>query len=415
MRERKIFRFLTFCTVLCVGRPEPCFLFTKKTFLKPTVQDRSSLLIGITEDAGVEVTNESTATNCDSLSRMKESDIIGRRKLFWELGISATTASAAAAFADFSTIVPAPVINSICDPTVESYRRGSSQIHIVGTAHVSSASAALAGNAVKEVKPDGIFLELDIQRLSRAFGNGRITKPINLLFFVEENPSSGGVVTLQSATLQPQDLRTRSGLIHGFMKKITWKNPIQQMYEGLESQGITPGKEFITAVEEGANIDSIIILGDRRMDFTLRRLAEALVLHTDPKKLAEADRVITSKMKERMPELNEWEKQKKVLSADEFQGFVEQMKTKEASMDFMNEIRKAAPELYKALVGERDVFMARGMNALFSSPLYTVLPSELGKGSLDTIVAVIGLGHVDGVGRELRALGWSPFTPPQCH
>lgn len=173
--------------------------------------------------------------------------------------------------------------------------------------------------------------------------------------------------------------------------------------------------KFITAVEEGVNVDSIIILGDRRMDFTLRRLAEALVLHTDPKKLAEADRVITSKMKERMPELNEWEKQKKVLSAEEFQGFVEQMKTKEASMDFMKEIRKAAPELYKALVGERDVFMARGMNVLFSSPLYTVLPPESGKGSLDTIVAVIGLGHVDGVGKELRALGWSPFTPPQCH
>lgn len=105
------------------------------------------------------------------------------------------------------------------------------------------------------------------------------------------------------------------------------------------------------------------------MDFTLRRLAKALILYTDPKKLAEADRIITSKMKQRMPELNEWEEQKKQLSAEEFQVFVEQMKTKETSMEFMGEIRKAAPELYNALVGERDVFMGRGMNALFSSAL----------------------------------------------
>lgn len=82
-----------------------------------------------------------------------------------------------------------------------------------------------------------------MQRLSRAFGKERITKPINLLFFVEENPNGGGVVTLQSATLQPQDVQTRSGLLLGFFKKIALKNPIQQMYDELESQGITPGKE----------------------------------------------------------------------------------------------------------------------------------------------------------------------------
>lgn len=149
------------------------------------------------------------------------------------------------------------------------------------------------------------------------------------------------------------------------------------------------------------------------MDFTLRRLAKALILYTDPKKLAEADRIITSKMKQRMPELNEWEEQKKQLSAEEFQVFVEQMKTKETSMEFMGEIRKAAPELYNALVGERDVFMGRGMNALFSSAL-PPSPSAPGERSLDTMVAVIGLGHVDGVGKELRSLGWSKYTPPQC-
>lgn len=145
------------------------------------------------------------------------------------------------------------------------------------------------------------------------------------------------------------------------------------------------------------------------MDITMQRIAKALIMHTDPKKLAEADRAITSKMKARIPQLEEWEDEKKVLSKDEFQSFVEQMKTKESTQEFMGELKKAAPELYTALVGERDVFMGRGMNALLSAT-----PADTGGRSLDTIVSVIGLGHIDGVGKELRSLGWTAYKPAQC-
>jgi hypothetical protein len=63
------------------------------------------------------------------------------------------------------------------------------------------------------------------------------------LFFAEDNPDGGGVVTVQAATLLPQDLKKGQGGILGFLNKITLKNSIQQMYEGLEAQGITPGEE----------------------------------------------------------------------------------------------------------------------------------------------------------------------------
>lgn len=165
----------------------------------------------------------------------------------------------------------------------------------------------------------------------------------------------------------------------------------------------------MAAVEEGVKNDSVIILGDRRMDITMKRIAKALIIHTDPKKLAEADRIITSKMKARMPQLEEWERQKKVLTKDEFQSFIEQMKTKESTEEFMGELKKAAPEFYNALVAERDVFMGRGMDALLSTSSIIT-----GGRALDTIVAVIGLGHIDGVGKELRSLGWAPYKPAYC-
>ncbi|KAL7542597.1 hypothetical protein ACHAXR_012237 [Thalassiosira sp. AJA248-18] len=181
------------------------------------------------------------------------------------------------------------------------------------------------------------------------------------------------------------------------------------------NQGITPGEEFITAVEEGVSQGSLIVLGDRRMDITLRRIANAIVYHTDPQKMIEANRIMSSKLMARMPELaqleEELKRQKRELSTEELALLVEQMKTKEITMEIMSEMQKAAPQLHQALVGERDLFMARGMDTVFSlqPPSLSVSPT-----SLQTMVAVIGLGHVSGVGKELQSLGWRKFSPYQC-
>ena len=140
----------------------------------------------------------------------------------------------------------------------------------------------------------------------------------------------------------------------------------------------------------------------------MRRLANALVFHTDPKRMMEADRMISSKVRERIPELAQLEhdvakQQKKEISTEQLAWFVERMKTKETTVEIMNEMRKAVPELYQALVGERDIYMAKGMDSLFSSSL-----------SIQTMVAVIGLGHMSGVGNELAKLGWRQFNPIDC-
>lgn len=157
------------------------------------------------------------------------------------------------------------------------------------------------------------------------------------------------------------------------------------------------------------------------MDITMRRLANALVFHTDPKKLMEADRAITVKLKERIPELSHLEKQlkqqKREPSAEEISMLVERMKTKETTMHMMNEIKKAAPELHQALVGERDIYMSRAMDVAFSSSLASILPPPAlssAPSSLQSMIAVIGLGHVSGVGRELKSLGWRKFVPSGC-
>ena len=87
-----------------------------------------------------------------------------------------------------------------------------------------------------------MFIELDTQRASRAFRNGVVTKPINLLFFVESNSEGDGTVRLQAAKILPQELVKRSGILSRVLNKLA-QNPLQQMYQAIEDQGITPGEE----------------------------------------------------------------------------------------------------------------------------------------------------------------------------
>lgn len=156
------------------------------------------------------------------------------------------------------------------------------------------------------------------------------------------------------------------------------------------------------------------------MDVTLKRIAKALFFDTDLKRLVEADKIITNKMKDRIPELQEWERQMnesgqqiKELSPEQFSVFVERLKTKETTEVLMNEVKKAAPALYEALVGERDVFMGRAMDTTASELFRSLKSSSLSSASSE-MVGVVGLGHIQGIGRELISMGWTKFTPTEC-
>jgi pheromone shutdown protein TraB len=81
---------------------------------------------------------------------------------------------------------------------------------------------------------------------------------------------------------------------------------------------------------------------------------------------------------------------------EEFSSFVEVMKTKDNVRKIMGQLQRVAPALYEALVSERDAYMAAGLNGL---------------DELETIVAVMGIAHVDGVEQNLILNGWKPALP----
>ena len=75
-------------------------------------------------------------------------------------------------------------------------------------------------------------------------------------------------------------------------------------------------------------------------------------------------------------------------------GFVENMKQKVVVNRLMDIIRDECREIYDALIGERDAFMARSIS------------TSNGK----TIVGVVGLAHLQGIERNLRNSGFKSIA-----
>lgn len=134
--------------------------------------------------------------------------------------------------------------------------------------------------------------------------------------------------------------------------------PILNNVSSKNSSGFSAGEEFVVAVREGQKLGSAIVLGDRDVEVTLRRLTEALA-QTDLKELMNPDSELEKSMSELLPG--------KPPSPDmmddaefrqEMSSYVETMKAKDNVRKIMKELKKAAPAIYTALVEERGIYHA---------------------------------------------------------
>eukprot|EP00559_Dactyliosolen_fragilissimus_P007240 CAMPEP_0184863222 /NCGR_PEP_ID=MMETSP0580-20130426/9816_1 /TAXON_ID=1118495 /ORGANISM="Dactyliosolen fragilissimus" /LENGTH=396 /DNA_ID=CAMNT_0027361417 /DNA_START=147 /DNA_END=1340 /DNA_ORIENTATION=- len=314
-------------------------------------------------------------------------------------------------------------LSSLCDPSVSTFRNPDNGrvVHILGTAHISEESAQLAGRIVREVHPEAVFVELDAKRVGRAIpttqeaiqknvganGSGSQLTPESNFSNESSMPNLNGK-SLQSNTEPVYSSSTVMGEVATAPTPQPRSNPfnlkekamryssqivgdaIKGLYKKLESQGFSAGEEFVIAVREGLAINSKIILGDQDVDITLRRLTEALS-KTDLKQLLSADSQIEESMRGLVPDPKEGDMTKEELSY-----FVETVKAKENVKLIMSNLKAVAPELYNAMVAERDLYMASGINRL---------------DQFKSMVAVMGIAHVEGVEMNLRNRGWVEVTP----
>ena len=328
---------------------------------------------------------------------------------------------------------------SLCDPSVSTWRNPANGrvVHILGTAHISQSSAELAGVLVKDVRPNAVFVELDRKRISRAMPKGgddgstrastdasssgaapsESAQSAEMAAKMADGPAvaSGGVdggdAVAGAGAKKGNPFAVKERVLNAGAKVVG--DAIKSMYSKLDDEGFKAGEEFVVAIREGLAINAAVVLGDRDVEVTLRRLTEALS-KTDLKKLFASDSDLEKAMDSLMPNggksatvaaMSGGGGSKEGLentageniSKEQFKQFVETVKARDNVRLVMTKLRETAPELYNAMVAERDAYMANGINKL---------------DQFDKMVAVVGIAHVDGIEANLKERGWAPVSIP---
>jgi pheromone shutdown-related protein TraB len=212
-------------------------------------------------------------------------------------------------------------------------------VYLVGTAHISRTSAELAEETIRRVRPETVAVELCAGRYQSLQDPDR-WKNTDILKVIKE----GRAYVLMAQLI-----------LAGFQKKL-----------GKHLQ-VKPGEEMMRALTAAKEIQAEMVLADRDVKITLKRTWAALGLWSMCKVLfAMMTGLLTSE---------------KLEESD-----VERLKSADALQELMKDFSAALPTVQKALIEERDQYLAEKIR---TAP---------GK----TVVAVLGAGHVPGIKRWIR-------------
>ncbi len=207
-------------------------------------------------------------------------------------------------------------------------------IYLIGTSHIAKESLEKVDKNISEKKPDLVAVELDLARLQ-------------------------GLMHKKKGKIR----------LPLFQKVIVML--LQKMQDTLSKEtGILPGQEMLDAVRHAKKAEARVALIDQRIDVTISKLMKAMGLKEKAKLMAYLIMgflgIGASKMlpAEKGIDLNK-------IPEDEFI---------EYAMEYMESI---FPSIYKVLVSDRNWYMAHNLMKLSSS--------------FDTIIAVVGAGHVRGI------------------
>ncbi len=212
-------------------------------------------------------------------------------------------------------------------------------LRLLGTAHISKASADAARREVAEYEPDIVAIELCKSRLDA------LTQPERF-----DNETLGKVLKEGKAPLV---------LFQSMLA-------VEQRRMGL-AEGEKPGTDLLAAMQAAAEAEKEVALVDRDIQVTLRRAWRKM-------RFREKWRVMSAL-------LFEEEDEEVDVSVEEL------LENTDLITQLMGELREVAPAAGEVLIDERDEFLAGSIQRLRPE----------GK-----VLAVIGAGHLEGVANHLK-------------
>jgi len=240
------------------------------------------------------------------------------------------------------------------------------EVYLIGTAHVSAASAKEVRELVRVVKPASVMVELCEERLRDMRQNMAVAR---------RQSSSGKASTpnRSTRTFMVQAARdfasafggggdARDGLLGAALKT---------MYGFFKLSGLEAGGEFIAAVEEADAMGAVIVCGDRDVRETLRRVRENL-------SFGDVVNMATGYEKPGgppRPHCMEGE-------MGDVESVVESLKSRANIAQMRAFMRYQMPHITRAFMDERDEIMADAL---------------IHRCQGERVVAVVGMAHMEGI------------------
>lgn len=213
------------------------------------------------------------------------------------------------------------------------------QIYVVGTAHVSRESVDDVRNAVDQVKPDAICVELCPSR-HQALTQRDNWRKMDIFKIIKKKKAVLLLVQL---------------ILSSFYRRLG------------ERLGVQPGAEMLEGVDLAKKTGATLVLADRDIEITFKRVWGYLGFWNKIKLLAQ--------MLAGLFEKDE-------IDAD----LVETLKKRDQLESIMAEFAESFPEIKKRLIDERDIYLAQKIRAAQG----------------EKIVAVVGAGHAPGITKHIQ-------------
>ncbi len=212
-------------------------------------------------------------------------------------------------------------------------------IFLVGTAHVSKESVEDVKKTIQAVKPDSVCIELCEPRY-RVMTDRDTWKKMNIFKIIREKKS-----TLLLAQL----------ILGAFYRQLG------------EKLGIQPGAEMLEAVNQAGRVKAKVILADREIEITLKRVFRYLSFWNKIKILSHflAGLIAGEEIDEKL---------------------IEQLKTKDQLETALSEFAEKLPEVKHRLLDERDIYLAQ----------------KIRHADGPRVVAVVGAGHIAGIKKSIK-------------
>jgi pheromone shutdown-related protein TraB len=232
-------------------------------------------------------------------------------------------------------------MQALADQPTAIVERDGVRYTLLGTAHVSKASVDAVRAAIASGAFDQVAVELDPQRL-QALTDPQALAKLDLIKVLRE-----GKTALFAANLA----------LAGYQRRLA------------EKLGIEPGAELKVAALEAKALDLPLHLIDRDVGLTFRRAMRSLGWWGRAK--------ISAGLLTGM-----------IASEDVDEAQIEKLKEGDMLESAFNEFASETPQLYEAIIAERDRYMAARLR-------------ESTEGARE-VLAVVGAGHLQGLARHLR-------------